>query len=364
MSQKATNSRKRPRDVDNTSDPMLALRYVLNKVVGTDDRQSSKQKIEPPVCYDIDDDEDSSSECSTSSSSEDDDIFFDAVETKQQSELLFFDLGDLTRTHFPDFDLESVPDGELTDVSDDESTIREKEKRYSTKEDQDVAVFLALAKQMSLKSLLHLLQGHVKALNPSSEYLQTYKAAIQDNQILKGRKPCRKSSLVTKKQFRWAEVNSGKVRAVVHEVESWKQYKDLWIRPEDMQAIRSELIETVQFYRKRRHGFMQAVELIAKGEAPEPVIEHHMKMVIDDSYARGLETHIIRFFSDHRRSYLKAVLNEQMECKESDDDYDMTSHCLRAQSLAYSKQSTDFALRMAKCDEIDALKAKMSRWGQ
>ena len=41
-----------------------------------------------------------------------------------------FDLTELAQTQFPEFDLDSIPDGELTDGSDDESVIREKERKY------------------------------------------------------------------------------------------------------------------------------------------------------------------------------------------------------------------------------------------
>jgi hypothetical protein len=40
-----------------------------------------------------------------------------------------------------------------------------KQEKYCTKEDIDVAVFMVLAKQLSLKNLLRLLQGHAWAKN-------------------------------------------------------------------------------------------------------------------------------------------------------------------------------------------------------
>jgi hypothetical protein len=98
----------------------------------------------------------------------------------------------------------------------------------------------------------------------------------------------------------------------------------------------------------------------------QQVLEDHMKslMSAEHSYARGLETHIVKMLSDHRKSTVSAVLEEQRECKICNDDYDTTTHCLREQSIAYSNMSAKFAYAMARCDQIDALKASMSAWQQ
>jgi hypothetical protein len=277
-----------------------------------------------------------------------------------------FDLQLLARTHFPDF---GVPDGELTDSSDDESLVQQKEERYRTKEDQDVAVFMDLTKRMSMKSLLHLLQGHVRSTDPSQEYLQQYNKALSESEGRKSRSSSetaqsdmRKKPLPRQKKFRWAEVTSEKVRVVIYEIESIKEEKSLWWTPEEMQSIRSELIDVVKFFRKRRPNYIMSVETIARHQAQESVIEDHMKKLTEDSFARGLEGHVVRMLSDHRKSTIQAVLEEQKECRVCNDNSETTSHCLREQSVAYSKMSSRFAVNMAKCDEIDALKANMSRW--
>jgi hypothetical protein len=77
-----------------------------------------------------------------------------------------------------------------------------------------------------------------------------------------------------------------------------------------------------------------------------------------------LETHIVKMLSQHRKSTVAAIMDEQRECKFCDDDYDTTSHCLREQSIAYSSMSTKFAYAMARCDQIEGLKASMSAWKQ
>jgi hypothetical protein len=267
----------------------------------------------------------------------------------------------VAKTCFPEFDLErGIPLGELTDVSDDEESVVQEgqEEKYSTKEDEDVAVFLSLAKRMSLKSLLHLLQGLASSQNLSSEYLTKY-SALADSDATTTTKQAKPA---VKKQFRFAEVRDHQVRVVVHEVESWKHIKELWMGPEEAQAIRADLIETVQFFSKHRPMYIDSVEIVAKSTEPESVVENHMRLLTEDSFARGLEAHIVKLLSGNRKNTVRAVLQEQSECQLSEGNYEMTSHCLREQSLAYSQLSTGFAEKMGRCDQIIALKASMSRW--
>ena len=282
-----------------------------------------------------------------------------------------FDLKLMGMTHFPDFELDSIPDGELTDGSDDDSTVRKKEEAYATKEDQDVAVFMDIAKRLAMKSLLHLLQGHVRAQqNLPSSYLQEYKHALTAEgeeakskpSVLRNLQNHQKKPIAKKKHFRWAEVTDSKVRVVVHEVENVKDCKEMWWPPAEMNAIRKELIDVVQFFRRRRPNYVQSVEIVARGNQEERVLEDHMKQLMADSFPRGLETHIVKMLSDHRKSAIQAVLEEQRECKSSNDTPECAAHCIREQSLAYSQMNSRFAFSMAKCDEIDALKAGMSRW--
>ncbi|KAG7349087.1 hypothetical protein IV203_011684 [Nitzschia inconspicua] len=376
----------------------------------------------------------------------------------------------LARTAFPDFFTDSehgVPGAILSDGTDssssdedeDSAAVQRKTERYRTKEDEDVAVFMNLAKRMSLKSLLHLLKGHVQSQRDqySVEYMKQYNNALKhyksasssssdlssaaslnsilskqelnDEEVNKNeagatldaqanedsspprrhhhhrRRHKKHPPLQKKKLFRWAEVTGDQVRTVVHEIESFKYCMELWWQPGEMHAIRLDLVDTVKFYRKRRPGYIQSVEIVARfaGElfntnakasssstADEAVsssytsetsaveqisqcishqqqlLEEHMKslMSAEHSYARGLETHIVKMLSDHRKSTVSAVIDEQRECKLCNDDYETTSHCLREQSIAYSNMSTKFAYAMARCDQIEGLKSSMSAWKQ
>lgn len=306
----------------------------------------------------------------TSNSQETDNILQADENSARLVERPHFDLKLLAATQFPEFEWENPPDLELTDGSDDDSTVRKKEEAYATKEDQDVAVFMDIAKRLPMKSLLHLLQGHVHSQQSlPSDYVDHYNEALaKEGEEVKA-KPSSlkvadgtKKPFARKKQFRWAEVTDEKVRSVVHVIESAKEYKEMWWSPEEMHTIRTDLIEVVQFFRRRRPNYISSVEIVARGNQEESVMEDHMKQLMADSFPRGLETHIVKMLSDHRKSTIQAVLEEQKECKMCNDGPETTMHCIREQSLAYSQISTRFATNMGKCDEIDALKAGISRW--
>jgi hypothetical protein len=87
-----------------------------------------------------------------------------------------------------------------------------------------------------------------------------------------------------------------------------------------------------------------------------------MKKLLQDTYARGLEVHIVPLLSQRRKDTVQAVLEEQRECQQCQDSYETSSHCLREQSIAYSQLSKTFAVNMAECDHLDALQASMCQW--
>jgi hypothetical protein len=277
-----------------------------------------------------------------------------------------FEMDDLVKTHFPDF--EHIPEEDFSDDESDygidqstrtqESYYEEKVEKYKTKQDQDVAVFLALADRMSMSSLLHLLQGHVRAENLD---IQHYSDIARVERERSRKRPSIFAS-PKKKLFRWAEVTNGQVRAAVKEVENFKSMKNLWWKAAEMRTIQYELVETVQFFRRYRHDYIESVEVIAQqaSQLPENVVEGHMKNLTKDCYTRGLEAHIVKLLSNNRKKTVRAVMEEQFEC--TDDEYDVKSHCLREQSLAYSKLSRTFAQKMGQCDEIIALKANLCAW--
>lgn len=258
----------------------------------------------------------------------------------------------LVKTHYPEFE---APDAELTDLSNDKSLYSHDEERDPR--DHDVAVFLEITKRMSLRSLLFLLQSQARAQNLSPEYMKQYAALAETVEASTKPKP-----LVKRKKLRFAECGANhEVQAKVHNVDSWKHIKELWWSPEEIQAIRMEALGTVELYRECRPQFTRSVEIIAKSTEPQAVVEDHMRQLTEQWNVRGLESHIVGLLSSRRSATTKAVIQEQAECQES-DDWEITTHCLREQSLVYSQLSTRFAEKMGQCDQISALKASMSQW--
>eukprot|EP00977_Amphora_coffeiformis_P028899 scaffold37799_cov176-Amphora_coffeaeformis.AAC.3 len=246
---------------------------------------------------------------------------------------------------FPEFDL---PDAaEVTDMSSDEESVTQREEEFKTKEDQDV-------------------QGAARAQNniidDDANPMMEYSVLLNSRRKIENKGATQSPPVAKQKKFRFAEVSDNKVRAVVHEVESYKDIPELWWSNEEMMEIRMDKVRVVKHFRKYRPNFLQSVEILVNGNEKKDVLEDHMRRLTEDSFARGLETHSVRCISDRRKSHIHAVLQEQEDCRETGDTYEMASHCIREQSLAYSKLLTEFALRMAKCDQIDALKASMSVW--
>jgi len=312
----------------------------------------------------------------------------------------------LIDTSFPRFEFDKTNHykprgGEYDDLSlaesdeAEEATISRKVQQFQTKQDQDVAVFMQIAAKMDLSSLIFILQGHAKAQNlPVS--VQTRAAAKlihggkehddDDNDDDDGNKNKKK------KQFRFATVNNGMVKCVYHVVPSVKDCTDMWWTDAEMKQIRSAAIQDVKYYRKYRADYKQTIEILAndtttttssKGDAAaaasggcgdsggddtkgggrifsSQTIQNHLKKLMEDSYARGLEVHIVNLLSDLRRETVRAVLEEQAECRMCGDSLDVTMESLREQSLAYTCQSRNFALKLGQCDQVEALKASLA----
>jgi hypothetical protein len=310
-----------------------------------------------------------------------------------------FERGDLSRGHFPSFEdiptIRELQPQQQQQPPHDNEKVQAQQEKYATKEDQDVAVFLALAERMSVESLRFLLQGHVKETSGGSlpqrgteQYAEIITTGVNANKTSPsgpGKKsrpaspsspPCNDTNnkntksnnkIVNKKkcvkQFRFAEVSNHQVRQTVHLIENVSETPGLWWTNQEMKSIRNELIEMVQFVRRHKPDYIQDVETVAQQNQNELVLESHMKRLFQDhDYARGLESHIVELFTDHRKEFVTAVLDQQDECEAQTLDYDETSTSLREVALAYSHMPNRFAQRIARCDEINALKATMSSW--
>lgn len=263
--------------------------------------------------------------------------------------------------HFP----ELATAVEVTDTSSDEESVLQRDEEFRTKEDEDVAVFLNLTKRMSLSSLLHLLQGAARAQNNITDVTNQDNPMMEYSVLLSGsrkQETTKPSPVQKQKKFRFAEISDHRVRCVVHPIESYKDVPGLWWTPQEMLEIRTDEIRVVRHFRKYRPQFIQAVETLVRAAEPPHVLEQHMRHLTEESFARGLETHSVLCIRERRKSHAAAVLQEQQDCRDAGDSYEVASHCLREQSVAYSQQLGAFAYRMAQCDQIEALKATMSAW--
>lgn len=262
----------------------------------------------------------------------------------------------LKQTPFPKIEHDEMPAPAEVSDSEDET---EKRKKYATKEDEDVAVFMVIANKMSIRSLMHLMQGHARALNLPSDYVATMAETVASST-----KPAR----IVVKKFRFNEEN-GVLKNDIRSIDPLKEFKELWISGGEMSDIRYDAIQAVNYFRKYEPTYTNAVETIAKSyretsPQAEMILEDAMRKIIQESFARGLEPHIVSLLSDRRAELVRAVLAEQKECRMCKDSYEIASQCLREQSLAYSEQSTFFADKIAECDHIEALKACLSPWSE
>jgi hypothetical protein len=269
------------------------------------------------------------------------------------------------KTLFPRFDheteVDSVVPGSLecseSESSEGEGELITKHEKYRTQEDEDVVVFMRLAQDMSIKSLLFLLKNHAIAMNTPDDFFQKHIACDVPSLTPK------KATLKIKK-FRFAEISGGaEVRAVVLEIPKATDHS-LWWDKKELQDFRSDAIQAVRYFKRCRPDFSASVQILAESyldETPNFVLEKHMKK-LGDSAGRGLETHIVPLMEALRRSSVKAVMSEQKMCRNSCKSYDETCEILRSRSLSESRPGQTFAAKIAECDHIEALKASMSRW--
>lgn len=253
-----------------------------------------------------------------------------------------------TFSSFPVFDVEIQASDSETSCND--SVLGAK---YATKEDQDVAVFMAIAERLSIQSLLHLLQGHAQS---------------QMLHFEKEKKPIKPPKKIVKKRFRWAKAKDKvNVQEKVYTIENIKDYP-LWWSENEMSEMRQQAIEAVKYFRRKKSKYSEAVEAIATAPAYEDtpsnraMVEKAMKQLTKDSFARGLESHIVALLGDFRTETVNAVLSQQERCYCDRYTYEETAEYLRECSVEYSHLSCCFSQKMGECDQIEALKAMLARW--
>jgi hypothetical protein len=262
---------------------------------------------------------------------------------------------DTFKAHILEFDDFEIED-EYYDSEDDdlEETWKDLVEEYDRKEDADVAVFLSIVEEMPIESLLHLLQGHARALAQGQPENYAQEINKHDEQPPQQVRP--------EKKFRWAEeeTDSQVVKSVVHEIEPVKDLPELWFSTPELNDIRRDLIRQIRFFTIHHQERIAVLDRIVIGEDPESLIEEHMKSLTKHSSGRGLEGHMSKLIPQNRQMHMKGVLQAQIDCHVRQNSYDETIEKLREQSLI--KTMGVYARRMGKCDEIEALTASMSHW--
>ena len=247
---------------------------------------------------------------------------------------------------FPE--LTSMPEFTNFQNYEDDSSFISAATRYDTKEDQDVAVFMALAGRMSIDSLLFILNGHAREMNlPSAEYLLPEKRAELE-------------ALKKEKKFQWKEDSEGNVALEVFEIEPMKD-EDMWFDDEFSQKILMSAIRDVRYYQANKPEYISSIETLAT-QPDDNETESHMKAIINDKHARGLEVHICSYIEEIRKDFINAVLDEQDDCEDAGEDYFGTAQRMRKVALQYTVPAQEFSYKLAKCDHIVALKASLSKW--
>jgi len=280
-------------------------------------------------------------------------------------------------TSFPELDEAHVPElarlSEEDETSDEESVARRRQK-YRTKEDEDVAVFMDISKRLSTQSLIFLLQNHVRHMQGIPE--QELNAALARQQRAESLRGSDKSpsAISKRRQFRFAELSHQQVRAVVHEIprndaldededdeDQIERGRWNWWTPEEYSQTRFEAAQEARYYRKHMPGLVHSISVLADPGASARDVERSLQSLMHSGFGtRGLESHMARCLSAPRKETVQAVLEAQRQDKMS--SYEEASERLRRASLERSAPNRSFAQRMGAYDQMEGLKAVMSRW--
>lgn len=274
----------------------------------------------------------------------------------------------MRKNHAPDLEEVSCDSSVSSIDSQDKECVEEEkqlvEAKYNSKEDEDVAVFMNLAKNLPVSSLLFLLQNSVKAQNFPLAY------DLPQSQP----KPTRLSKV---KKFRFAEISGGAVRQVVHIIPRNDEDCEapLWWTEQETKQMRSGALYLVMAYRKSQElldSFSESIEYLADSyqhdkssdDKHDLLLENHVKYLTSNKQAlplvRGLEIHIAPFFEESKQAYTEAVIDEQDLC--NGISYDESSARIRKAARSASIQSRSLARKIGLCDQIIALTACMASW--
>ena len=257
------------------------------------------------------------------------------VEHRQKMRCWF---NNLVSTHFPDLDLDkSTTHHQRVDDIDDEE---------QDEDDIDEEKFLAFLEAMGNLPLevvgdILLKEQQEKTKDPL-EHHQQIQQQKRSGSLLRVDSSSRPKKRQVQKHLRFAD------KVVVYNVESYKDIDELWISPDEMMDIRDEKREQVSRY-KDRFDYRRAILKVVDIPKQQDVKDHFPELInAKVPNARGLETSIVDFIRQHRKTTRRAVVHEQWYGENSDES-------LRDTSLQHSQKSTQFAANLAQVDSIVAL---------
>ena len=67
----------------------------------------------------------------------------------------------------------------------------------------------------------------------------------------------------SKRQKKVRDESTGEVLTQIHQVDCWKDMKDIWWNPQEMVAFRAENHRIARYFRRRRHDYIQNIQFIA-----------------------------------------------------------------------------------------------------
>lgn len=291
---------------------------------------------------------------------------------------------------------------------------------FDCKEDEDVAMFLSLVDKMALKSLLFILQNHARSMNNICE-AQLQGALKNRSNLLHNNRIQHVKKFIIKK-CRFAEISGGQVRTVVHEIPlvALGEEANVWWRTEEIEDTRREAHKGASRFLNRCPEYEESIRVLAGSfgsQDDEMLLDQHIKLISKQDFPRGLESLICSIFLASRAQSIQAVLREQEKQrhrkiiknrmkqphafklldptseKPVSEDTLCTSTTLSSlgsddcgfvgdgnatpRTVEYDESSWNrirdcyrgvgtpcrtYALRIAKCDELQALKAAISAW--
>ena len=240
----------------------------------------------------------------------------------------------LISTHFPDLTTSERNHHRHVEDSDEQDEDDIDEEKF--------VAFLEAMGNLPLEVLGDILKKEEEDTTDPLQQQQQQQHQKRSGSLLRVDSSSRPKKRQVQKHLRFAD------KVIIYNVESYKDIDELWISPDEMMDIRDEKREQVSRYRDR-FDYRRAILKVVDIRKQQDVKDHFPELInAKVPNARGLETSIVDFIRQHRKTTRRAVVHEQWYGENSDES-------LRDTSLQHSQKSTQFAANLAQVDSIVAL---------